>query len=349
MSRFLVVTQRHGLIPLAHRLRLGGHEVDLITWQHAYEQSWSGSFARTVRGSKGHLNRDSLKTVLRTTAETDAVLLHDVPVVGRAVKTHAKEIVSYGQQKMADAPKNVLRLGAWFDGEQFTHRHLLLYDMGAWPGNVGPQIPGGVTLVNEDPPALRELLDSRADEMKAAGFRGLCQVGARPSEEGSWDPDGLWAGWPPLHTHAFVSELENFAEVLTRGAAPDLSFHVVVVIPMSVQPYPWLDFVPYRLLANLDLGALGRSLPIEVPDPELLGKVFWHDVVVDPEGKRLRTGAMDGLIGVARGAGTTPTSARSRAVAVAGSVDIDGLQWRPDVGARADIQLAELEKAGILG
>jgi hypothetical protein len=127
---------------------------------------------------------------------------------------------------------------------------------------------------------------------------------------------GMTAGWPFLHSHAFLSELEDFAgllsapvlEATTDGASPPvlLPKKFVTVLPVSRPPWP-----TRKARFRFDLA------PIEGLTPEHMGRVFWHDVQVNPEAGKLTTAGLDGLVGVVRGAADTSQLALVRALEVA--------------------------------
>jgi hypothetical protein len=333
---FLVISQRHGLIPLAHRLRLEGHAVDLIVWKRRFERAWDGKITKLLRGSKGEIQHDSdtMRTVQDHVRQGRAVLLTDVPGLEGFDGTPYKFGVLGGEQE----PTSAIRLGGWFTGEALVDPHLLVCDVGAWPGGLGAPVLGGMTLVRPGPQAelgfLEELWRPFLERLKAMDFRGLVGAGLRQSaDDGGVRLEGLDAGWPWLQRHAWLSELTNFGGVLL-GELPIMEegSRFTTVLPVTVPPWPVWD-------------APTREEPVKVEGltPADMQQVFWHDVVVDEEHRSLRSAGLDGLLGVVRGAAFTPELARARALERAGRLRVPGKQYRPDVGMRVGEVLASLE------
>ena len=80
-----------------------------------------------------------------------------------------------------------------------------------------------------------------------------------------------------------------------------------------------------------------------------MGRVFWHDVQVDPEAGKLTTAGLDGLVGVVRGAADTSELALVRALEVALRIELPEKQFRSDAGRRVQSVLSELEgRFGVL-
>jgi len=243
-----------------------------------------------------------------------------------------------------------LRPGGWFDGENLHGHHLLVVDRGAWPGGMGPAIDSGLTMVRIDVPETVWMVDQLAekwtDELKSSGFRGLVQLNLNfQTETGEPEVNGMQAGWPFLHTHAFLSELEDFAGLLaedtpsaTRPAQTLLPRKFVTALPVSRPPWP-----TRKARFRFDLAPIGGLTP------EQMGRVFWHDVQVDPEAQKLTTAGLDGLVGVCRGAADTNELALVRALEVALRLALPEKQFRSDAGRRTQSVLSELEgRYGVL-
>jgi hypothetical protein len=243
-----------------------------------------------------------------------------------------------------------MRLGGWFDGEKLRGHHLLIVDRGAWPGGMGPAIDGAMTLIRVDIPASIEMVDTLTekwqDELKAGGFRGLVQWNLNfQTESGEPEADRMEAGWPFLHTHAFVSEMEDFSGLLADPTAPGtvgprtlLPRKFVTVYPISRPPWP-----TRKARFRFDL------VPIQGLTPPQMGRVFWHDVQVQPEDQSISTAGLDGLVGIARGAGDTNELALVRALEIGLRLRLPEKQFRSDVGRQVQSALAELEgRFGVL-
>jgi hypothetical protein len=330
---FLVISRQHGLIPFANRLRLEGHKCDLVVWKHRYEKAWEGGLVeKSLRGSQGEIRRDILEGYIKHCEEGGATLLTDVPSLTTPFSNAQRRFHIVESETPA---QNSIRLGCWFDGEHLQAPHLLIYELGAWPGGLGAKTPGGVTLAVPDPQQdmgfLEELWRPILERLKAQDFRGLVNADLDQSPDtGEVSLTRFEAGWPFLQTHAFLSELEGFGEVLS-GGVPRLPRRFTVAIPVSIPPWPNLD-------------ARGRPpRPVTGLTEPNMGQFFWHDVVIRQEARTIDTAGLDGLVGVARGSANTFYLARLLALGRAQQLRVEEKQFRPDVGESVPQVLATLE------
>ena len=333
MSNFLIISRQHGLIPFANRLRLEGHTVDLVVWKHRYEKAWEGSLVeKALRGSQGEIRRDILEGYIKHCEEGKATLLTDVPSL---TTPFANAVIRYHHVEWDSPARGPIRLGGWFDGETLRAPHLLVLDMGAWPGGLGASVAGGCTLIAPDPAQDLGFLDVLwqpiLERLKAQDFKGLVNADLEQDPEtGNVRLAGVEAGWPFLHTHCFISELEGFGELLS-GGVPRLPKRFTVAIPVSIPPWPTQD-------------ARGRDpRPVEGLTEPNLGQFFWHDVVLEQDTRSIRTAGLDGLVGIARGAADTHYLARVLAVERARQLRVEEKQFRMDVSETVPQVLASLE------
>ncbi|GAF72142.1 unnamed protein product, partial [marine sediment metagenome] len=281
---------------------------------------------------QGEIRRDILEGYIKHCEEGQATLLTDVPSLTVPFSNAHTRYHRVEQETPAHEP---IRLGGWFDGETLLAPHLLVYDMGAWPGGLGASVPGGCTLVTPDPTQdlgfLEDLWRPILERLKAQDFKGLVNADLKQSPNtGDVSLGGCEAGWGFLQTHAFVSELEGLGEVLT-GTPPRLPRRFTVTIPVSIPPWPNLD-------------ARGRApRPVSGLTEPNLGQFFWHDVVIDQESRSIRTASLDGLVGIARGTADTHYLARVLAVERARQLQVDEKQFRVDAGETVPQVLASLE------
>jgi hypothetical protein len=355
--KFLVLSHTHSLLPFAYRLQLSGADVQPVVVVQAFEAAWRGKMKPSPRDGKGRLDPSWLSE-LSCDVDTDncVVLTDDWRLQEKFREATGREGRIYGvhqQHHTTDGGlEGPLRLGAWFDGENLHGHHLLVIDRGAWPGGMGPSIDGGLTMVRIDIPETMWMMDQLAnqqvDELKTSGFRGLVQFNLNfQTPSGEPEVDGMLAGWPFLHTHAFVSELEDLAGLLEKGVDTQSSNHpsqtllprkFVSVLPVSRPPWP-----TRKARFRFDLAEVGGLTQ------EQMARVFWHDVQVDQEGGKLTTAGLDGLVGVARGAADTNELALVRALEVALRLQLPEKQFRSDAGRRVQSVLAELEgRFGVL-
>jgi hypothetical protein len=323
---YLVITHHHGLLPFANRLKAQGHDVDTVVWRQRFEKAWDGKISPTIRRSKGEVHEETLDVCREQVSNGDSILLTDVfgleGFVGNCFPRLAPDV----------EPTSAIRLGGWFNGENATGLHLLIYDQGAWPGGMGLNVPGGLTMVIPDD--LSEVDLGPVEEiLKGQNFQGLFNLGIEQDmSTAEVKFQGLDAGWPFLHSHAFVSELENFHQILAEGEVPIYTPGVkfVTVVPVTIPPWP--------------IAGKAESLPIQGLTRQDTANYFWHDVVVDTKTATLQSAGLDGLLGVARGAGYSHDLARAIALGRAGRLQVPEKQFRPDAGATVGPVIALLEQ-----
>lgn len=339
MSEFFVVSHHHGLLPLAQRLRSEGHNVQVVIRRRRFERAWGERLDPVLSNSKDELTLDRLHHTLRQTSK-GTIILSDVEPGSSVhqILSEFPEAVKYLREDLdpSEGAPFDLRAGWWFDGEHLTEPHLLIYDVGVWPGGLGPQLPGGLTLVMPNPGMdlgfLDELAQPFEDQLKAAGFRGLVNMGlGRDPSTGGLRLCQLRAGWPMLHLDAWLSSVESVGRVLGGEAPAKPSSKYTVVLPVSVPPWP----NPQGSAEVVQIGGL---------PPQLQGWWFWYDMAPDDARQELWTAGLDGLVGVARGEGSQFETARLHAVGLAQQVQLPEKQYRPDVGLKVPVVLAQLER-----
>lgn len=349
---FLVVSERHGLVPLAHRLHLHQEPAELIIWRRSFEAAWAGKITQVPRGPKGEVDPAALEVCRERVQAGQTILVSDY---ARLRGFEGPRV--FGVVEFERPATGAVRLGCWFDGEVAACHHLLVVDVGAWPGGFGPQVPGGLTMAvptlraadaalagvsthgrapdSAVAAVLAELWRPTEERLKSLGFRGLVQADLlQDPATGDVTLGGVSAGWPFLHTQAFLTVLENLPGLL-RGEAAQLSKErFVVVVPVSVPPWP---------IWPVQSQALAREELLEGLTPQDCANYFWHDVRIDEAAHTIRGAGQDGLLGVARGSAYTLELARILALERAGRCRVEGRQLRPDVGAAVPQVLASLE------
>ena len=334
MKGFLVLSNRHELVPLYHRLRREGHETHLVVWNSRFESVWDGLATKLVRRSDSTLTPENLIPAIEAAKAGDLTVLTTVPL---AAQWFGDAQRLYGPGPTSTPPADHVLFGGWFTGEEVKAPHLLVADWGAWAGGQGATVLGGLTLVRPTgdlPTGILTALAKATDTLKAASYRGLFHfdVVEDPST-GELLLRGLQSGWGTLHTHAFVAELESLGAVLL-GEAPTLARRFVTVLPVTQPPWPSARQGERR--APTEVGGL---------TPTQQGKVFWHDITVDKEHRKLFTAGLDGMVGVVTGSSDgTPSLARARALELAVRMELVEKQYRTDVGALVDPALATLEE-----
>lgn len=331
--RFLVISNKHELLGVFHRLKRTGHDVELIVWNSRNEDVWSGLATQVVRRSDGSLTPENLTPFIEAAKAGELTLITATP---KAMEWFGGAQLVYGKlPNETIEPIDPLLLGGWFSGEAIAAPHLLVTDWGAWPGGLGPKVKGGLTLVRVDhlPSLVANAAGKAAERLKSASFRGLFHFSAIENPgTGEMELGGLTAGWPFLHTQAFLAELGDLGATLS-GKPPELLKRFVTVLPVTVPPWP-----------NPRQGGRRPAVEVRGLTPTQQGRCAWGDITVDPEHRKVLTAGLDGMVTVATGASDgSPALARMRALELATRLDLPEKQYRPDVGASVDAVLAALE------
>jgi hypothetical protein len=327
---------RHELLPLAHRLRREGHEVNAFVWRSRFERAWGGQIEKIARHSDGTIFAETLSEPIEEAAKGNLIVLTTVRRVAELFHA-AKHLYAVPGSLSTIAPIDRLLLGGWFDGETIQAPHLLVADWGAWTGGQGPHVLGGLTqirLEREAPPFVSGALAAAVERMKSASFRGLfhCDV-EEQATTGEMRLRGMSVGWPWLHVQSFVAELKSLSETL-GGAPPTLLHKYVSVLPVTTPPWP-NDKQQETVPGGTEIGGL---------TPQQQGRAFWFDLQVDKEAGKLRTAGLDGLLAVATGCSdSTPALARARALEIAVRMQVPAKQHRQDHGLLVDSVLSTLE------
>ena len=327
---FLVLSRQHHMLPFAQRLRRDGHDAEIIIYNPGNRAKYEGAYAGVLdftvhQGEKTrHAKLEALKELASEGAAT--VLTDDL----RAARDFRQAESMFSTIKQDTPPTGPLRLGAWFNGEHFVAPHMLVVDEGAFPGGMGATCEAGMTLVRINVshlPAMEDL----ADDLKSRGFRGLCQWGLSVLDEGLVRDNTQLLGWPSLHTHAFISEMEDFGAILGGGEVRlPKAFVVVVRLTRPPWPYPVMHSPGQHPIGGLN--------------DQQSGQVFWHDITVDQKTRTISTAGLDGMVGIARGSAASFELARAKALAIAQAVQFPEKQYRPDVGGNVWQAIAILEE-----
>jgi hypothetical protein len=331
---YLVVSYTHLLIPFAYRLKLEGNQTQLVVCSPPFEKAWNGKFDHVLPARE--VNAENLKPTLEMAQRGEVTVLSDSNKTSRMFRG-VPSFYGVLPTKRKDRPQSLLRLGAWWNGEEFTNHHFLVCDLGAWPGGYGPQVLGGLTLLRASPehiPVFEPVLNPLVETIVNDQFQGLVQAGVQENALGGLELSGAEFGWPFLQSHAFLSELDSFADLLEKREV-ELPKKSVTVVPVSLPPWP-AQHGAQRAKSASDRPVAGLT-------PKQMGSVFWHDVHLDAETKTVSSGGLDGLLGVARGAADNHYLSRSKAVKIASMIEAHEKQMRPDAGGMVANVLAQLE------
>lgn len=331
---YLVLSHKHELLPFAWRLHREGHEVETVVWKERYEAAWDGLIEKAVtgpdKGPEAAKKLDSIRARYYERAASGELTVLTNFHSGQRVFGGAPRVFGTSVGAAPELPP--LAVGGWFNGERFLEQHVTVGDVGLWPGGAGARCLAGLTLIRHEHPLLRGFLEATKDELKSESFRGLVSVplSFNPVSK-EFSADGYQAGWPVLHSHAFLSELPSVGSVLEGSGAIELPKRCVVVAPVTVPPWP--------LAANIS----PEPVPIEGEFDR--GGVFFHDMKAVE--KVPTVAGLDGFVAVARGAADHFQLARWRAIALASQIELPQRQLRTDVGSSVDSVLAGFEELGL--
>lgn len=325
MTAYLVLAARHGLLPVAQRLRREGHNVQWAPWRARYDRAWEGSLEAALKG-ESRRDEETLRPVIEMAKAGEVRVLLDH---GKWAELFAGAQDVWGTAGDAGEVPQPLRACGWWDGERLLAPHLLVVDLGAWPGGLGARVEGGATLVRGYGEWVSGLWDPYRDELKGSGHRGLVQLHLDRGLRARW-----WeGGWKALHLHAWLAALEQPLGGVLDGAMPVLEPAYSVVVPVTVPPWP---------VASNKTSA---PSPVEAPR-EVVGRASWHDTRL--VGEQLVVAELDGFVAVAKGSAQGLGLARRRALEVATAIGVPEKQLRPDVGAMVELVQAGLEGMGHL-
>jgi len=328
----LVLSARHQLLPFARRLANDGHSVETVVYsghKGKYERAYRGvlDFVTSAKDSERNEKLGALKE-LAASGKMTVIADHC-----RAARDFAGAEALFQQIEQKSDPVGTVRFGAWFDGAEFCAPHLLIVDEGMQAGGLGAAGDGSLTLVRVSDMATQErilkLAEPQANELVEKEFRGLVQWTVEFEDSELSLGEGRFLGWPPLHTHAFVSELEDFGGLL-EGDSPILKKKYTVALHITQAPYPY------------HTGQPPEEVPVVLPEAAQ-AQMFWHDIRVDQEARELRTAGLDGWVGVAHAGGDSFDLAHDLALSVAGSIGLREKQFRMDAGAQVRTVLGVLE------
>ena len=337
---FLILSNRHYLLPLANRLTKEGHDTQVLMYHSSkgkqYEQAYEGVIELAGHRSNNKDWQAKLAALKEMAQEGECIVVTDSWQASQEF-SQAQVLFPMGSLKLTPQPTDSVRLGAWFNGQDFEAEHLMVCELGPWAGGVGQQsVLGGLTVVrlSQHDRTLLPDLTAQAEDLSERNFRGLVQ----------WSLDGTSGelklgseralGWQPLHGHAFMNEMDNLGDVMGGGSEAWLPTRFSCVLPVSQPPWP-------NHPAKFERGYNG---PVHLPQ-EAHGHVLWHDVRVDTEAREVMALGLDGLVGVVRAGFNSFELARETALGVARSMDFPDRQYRVDFGANVPGVLGAMEQA----
>lgn len=347
----LVISNNHYLLPLAHKLKNtegGGDSVSTTVWKGSYERAWEGLIEKQMWASKKEIHAGNVQKILDSAQSGKSIVVSDVPSLtnGFAGINYENVYAVHKSSHSDGAPSTGnVRLGGWRtpDGH-IIFKHMLVYDMGAWTGGLGLPVPGAVTLIDVSKnfeggaeKLWHAVMTKEALELlEARHFIGLFNVEillvGGTIQLGQWE-----LGWPQLQTHAFMSALPMSMSHLLLNLIDQVQFQktFTVALPISVSPWPSNDRAKMR-------GVSVQGMEIFLNE-KLHPNVFFHDVQVDMEARKLTTAGTDGLIGVVHHSSDLFYSAVEKVLAITAVTEVEGIQYRTDIGQAVQPLLSQLE------
>lgn len=345
-SNITIITKEHKLLPLAHRLsNIEKIPTRVIVWKRSYENAWEGMIDKYLLSSKREIHHESVTKLIQDSIENNSIVLHDVKNLEGAFDASKLAYTINSQE----SSQSSIRLGFWWNGEKALLPHILVYDIGAWPGGMGRQLPSAVTLIciQEDSDLMQiweSFFDEKAKEfIFNKPFKGLVNAGLI-EDKGELLLDSWEMGWPDLHTQAFMGAVEgswgqflgnnNLKEPNESAIFFDKKF--TVALNVSVPPWP----------GSSNTLSQGRAVKQKLIDlnPKLHEYVYWHDVAVDKEVKLLYTAGLDGLLGVVHAKANCLENASQKALGVASLIGTEEKQFRSDICGGVRLLEAQLEE-----
>jgi phosphoribosylamine-glycine ligase len=322
--KVMVLSDKHHLLPVAWRLKKEGTDLAVaVVHSRKYQKAWAGRLNYFLNGEK--ITDDVIQKVVEAAKESDTFVLTDSKRWTETFKDYPR---LFGTIDTGGQNNSPLSVGSWFDGEGFAGTHLVLDDVGAWTGGMGPTVVSSTTLVRLDDPDARllSLVEDTKDALKSLGFKGLVKVPFAVSKDGSLQRGDLQMGWPMMHSHVFCADQPSLSNVL-EGYAPVFPKRYVVGISVTIPPWP--------------SGRTTNDPQLIEVQKEAISHIMFHDMVVQED--HLETAGLDGFVAVARGSGDTLQMATHRAGAVASSIGVNERQYRLDAGRAAEAALVGLD------
>lgn len=334
MTSFLVLPDRHGLIPLAWRLRSEGHTVEVVPRSNRYERAWQGLFEPVLTGSDKFWS-GQLEPVQEKAREGEFVVITDSPKWEEKFGD-AKYLL--GRGGFAEPTGAVVEFGGWVrrtagaETQVLMHTHLLFRDVGAWPGGLGQRVTAGAVAQWGGLQKIEEKLTGALLAALDDEYQGLVRVGLDLSPEGVLEVGQISTGWDLFQAQLLLAQIpERFAELLQAHNVPALNGTYSAALAISVPPWPITDL---------------PSKTVPITGLKSTKDISWFDVrLVDGQ---MQTAQLDGLVGIARYNAATPQLAISTVLELAQQIELPEKQFRHDVGSTYTMAVCELDRAGLL-
>jgi len=314
--RIVTVSVSARLVPIAQRLRLEGHTVEL----HFTREHWRAAY-------RGIFDPQPSQDWQQAVEGGEALLLTDDITVSDQFQ-HAPLVLG---RLPSDRERSPLGVQGWWDGQQLVAPHWSVVEVGALAGGTGRRVPSSVTLAAM--PSEATPLDPATEAVRTAapaGFRGVVRVEVVDALKGELGVVRL--GWPDLSYSLWAAGQDSTTDLIEGKPKPPRGVEFGTVLSVPPWPNP-----PTRA---------SRPLPVADLPPEARRSLVWHDVELH-RGK-LRTAGLDGFVALGVARARLPRTARHRVFQVAGLLGLEELQVRQDAGDLGELVLVGLEEAGML-
>ena len=338
MSSFLILPFRHGLMPLAWRLRSEGHTVEVLPRSDRYERAWDGLFEQTLTGGDKR-SRKQLEPVLDAAKSGDFIVVTDAPK-WMEMFSDAEHLFGCGPSpKPKETLEQPLQIGSWWDG---SHQlpHLIARDIGARDGGMGAQVTCaaiGKWLATSEPlesSAFHEGFKQAEEQLK--DYKGLWTIHVDLNDQDELIFSEVQTGWDIFQTQLILAKTDATGALFTGGDQQVVSGEFSAVSAISVPPWP-VD------------GVSSASVPITGPNAEQRRSVGWFDVRFGgPQDRVMETAELDGLVGVVRGTGSTPQWAVAQTIQTLASFEMPERQFRSDLGLGFGTVMTQLGRLGLV-
>jgi hypothetical protein len=336
--KYLVVTNKHELHPLANLLLSEDLDVDVVVWKRRYEAAWAGRLNLVGKFSQGEMSRETWDPYKELAKAGELVVLTNVPRVWDIFGIQPEEVPPwfFGSQP-SEGMVEPIRFGGWVHQGEICLPHILVYDLGLWPGGLGPQLPGGVTLISLQGDEWQRVLPVDELHRGVTAHQGLFNAQFETLPTGELGLSGLEFGWSWLQTAALVANVSTLQSLVGFSPSMDaqLEHKYSTALPFSIPPFP---VVQGKAPAGLEMQGLSEAQ---------VATTLWHDVVIDQENRSLVSAGLDGLLGVSSGSGHTHLRAAGLALSVPQGLEVPELQWRVDLGHSVALAEMTLENLGL--
>lgn len=339
MSEYLVLPRRHHLIPLAWRLKGEGHTVGVLPRSDRYERAWDGLFDKAFKGQEKR-DREEMAQLVEMAKTGQFTILTDCEKWQAQFEGAERVFGPTGENPIPNEWRPApVQVGAWRTGDgRDILPHLIVRDLGAWPGGMGPCVTAGV--LSEwwgewrIPAGLAPAFEDEGWEVEVPP--GLWQRDIIANEAGVVSFGAPRGGWELWQSQLLLSQVESLGGLLEDRPQGEAKGRFAAALAVSVPPWP---------------NDKARSAPVLISGPsreQRQSVLSWFDVRKVGEMKVLETAELDGLVAIARVAANSIQWAGAQVLDVAQAFELPERQYRPDLGTAWNLVQGQLGRLGLL-